>query len=490
MIEAFFLTTLPALWRKLCALSESSRCYALLRRLYRGLCRAARESFLGRLLSIQRSPKPRADGAFTRALHRFGARLHLAEALDGRSLKRLDFSALAGALLLAMFLCPAQLWNNRLALLLALFLAAALLALTAAGRRRLLTVREIGCGFVLFMTASLCGLASAHDLSEAVRVFAFYVTSFLLALTLGAGLSDRTKLRRFLGFLYLAVVCTAVFAVWQRFAGVAVNSSQTDLAANAGMPGRVYSTFENPNNYAEFLVLFLPLSFAFTTTLRNQRARLGATALLLVPLAALAMTYSRSGWVSFALAATVLLFLCQKKSLPLLLFLALLALPLLPRTVLHRILTIGSTSDSSNLYRVYIWQGTLRLLRRFGLTGVGFGPENFHPVYILFCNGHAQEAQHAHMLWLELWSEMGIAGLISYVTFHFGLLLRALLAHKTASGALRMTLAACAAALTGICFSATVEYIWFYPRDMFAFFVLVGVTLAAIRIAGAEQQEI
>lgn len=490
MIEAFFLTTLPALWRRLCALSESSRCYALLQSLYRRLCKAARESFLGALLTRQDTQKSRTDGALTRTLHRLGTRLHLAEALDGRSLKRLDFSVLAGALLLAMFLCPAQQWNNRLALLLALLLAAVLLVLTMARRRRLLSVRELGWGFVLFMAASLCGLASAHDLGEAVRVFAFYVTSFLLALTLAAGLSDRAKLRRFLGFLYLAVVCTAVFALWQRLTGVAVNSSQTDLAANAGMPGRVYSSFENPNNYAEFLVLFLPLSFTFTTTLKNKRARLGATALLLLPLAALAMTYSRSGWVSFVLAAAVLLFFCRKRTLPLLAFLALLALPLLPQTVFRRILTIGSTSDSSNLYRVYIWRGTLGLLRRFGLTGVGFGPENFHPVYVLFCNGHAREAQHAHMLWLELWAEMGIAGLISYVTFHFGLLRRAILAHKTASGSLRMTLAACAAALTGICFSATVEHIWFYPRDMFAFFVLVGVTLAAVRIADTEQQKV
>ena len=486
MIEIFFFSTLPALWHRLCALTEHSRAYALLRRVYQCLCKAARESFLGALFMRQSARKPRTDGAFACALHRLGTRLHLAGALDGRSLKKLDFSVLAGALLLAMFLCPARLWNNRLALLLALFLAGTLLVLTAAGRRKLLSVRELGYGFALFMAASLCGLASAHDLAEAVRVFAFYVTSFLLALTLGAGLSDRARLRRFLGFLYLAVVCTAVFAVYQRLTGVAVNSSQTDLAANAGMPGRVYSTFENPNNYAEFLVLLLPLSFAFTTMLQNRRARLGATALLILPLAALAMTYSRSGWVSFALAAAVLLFFCQKKMLPFLLLLALLALPLLPQTVFRRLLTIGSTSDSSNLYRVYIWRGTAGLLRRFGLTGVGFGPENFHPVYVLFCNGHAREAQHAHMLWLELWAEMGIAGLLSYAAFHFGLLRRAILAHRTATGGLRMTLAACAAALTGICFSATVEHIWFYPRDMFAFFVLVGVTLAAIRLANAE----
>ena len=122
MIEAFFFSTLPALWHRLCALTEHSRAYALLRRVYQCLCKAARESFLGALFMRQSARKPRTDGAFACALHRLGTRLHLAGALDGRSLKKLDFSVLAGTLLLAMFLCPAQLWNNRLALLLALFL--------------------------------------------------------------------------------------------------------------------------------------------------------------------------------------------------------------------------------------------------------------------------------------------------------------------------------------------------------------------------------
>ena len=430
MIEHFLLGTLPAFWRRLCARTEESRAYVLLRRLYVLLRRLVRESLLGRLLGEHPQRPLRADAAVnaaSRRLARFGARLHLHELFAGRSLRAPDFSCLAGALLLAMFVCPARVWNNRFALGIALALALALLLLVMAGRRRLLTCREIGLGFLFFMLTAVLGIVSARNTGEALRVSAFYVTSFLLVLTLAAGLSDREKLKKFLAFLYLAVLWTALSAIWQRLTGVAANSSQTDLAANAGMPGRVYSTFENPNNYAEFLVLLLPLAFAYTTMLQNRRARLGATCLLALPLAALLMTYSRSGWVSFALAVLVLLFFCQRRMLPLLLLAALLALPLLPGSVFRRILTIGSTSDSSNLYRVYIWQGTLRLLRQFGLTGVGFGPENFHPVYVLFCGGHAREAQHAHMLWLEVWAEMGLAGLLGLLAFHFGLIRRALL---------------------------------------------------------------
>ena len=78
MIEAFFFSTLPALWHRLCALTERSRAYALLRRVYQCLCKAARESFLGALFMRQSARKPRTDGAFACALHRLGTRLHLA----------------------------------------------------------------------------------------------------------------------------------------------------------------------------------------------------------------------------------------------------------------------------------------------------------------------------------------------------------------------------------------------------------------------------
>ena len=33
--------------------------------------------------------------------------------------------------------------------------------------------------------------------------------------------------------------------------------------SNKDMPGRVFSTLGNPNNYAEFLVLFMPFAMSF-----------------------------------------------------------------------------------------------------------------------------------------------------------------------------------------------------------------------------------
>ena len=107
-----------------------------------------------------------------------------------------------------------------------------------------------------------------------------------------------------------------VAAVCQRIMGVAADPSLTDLANNAGMPGRVFSTFENPNNYAEAIVLLLPLclSYCFMVEERKPRGRLLAG--LLIPLLALVMTYSRSSWVSFLLVVVLIVFLLDRRFLP------------------------------------------------------------------------------------------------------------------------------------------------------------------------------
>ena len=41
----------------------------------------------------------------------------------------------------------------------------------------------------------------------------------------------------------------------------------------------------------------------------------------------------------------------------------------------------------------------------------------------------------------------------------------------------------CVSSLAGVSFVCAAEYIWFYPRVLFAFFILIGATLAAVKLA-------
>ena len=419
------------------------------------------------------------------ALLTFGTYDSAVLSLGRRVLARLpwlDHEALSGVVILFLLLCPSGLWRNIYALALGMILLAALIVLAAAQNRPALRLRTIGLPLVVFAFFTAVGVGIAADRGEAIRVFCFFLAAFLFCVAIAGSVTDERKLKKLLAFIYIGVVAAAAYAIVQRFLGVAVSASLTDLETNRGMPGRVYSVYENPNNYAEIIVLLFPAAAAWCMMLKEKYQRLYGMAGLILPVVALFMTYSRSGWLSFALAAVVFLFFYNKKVLPVFFLLALLALPLLPQTIWNRILTIGSTADSSNMYRIYIWNAVLDMLRDYGLIGLGLGPGNFRPVYLLYCVQRAQPAPHAHMVYLEVWIEMGLLGILSYLVYYLTTVRNAVVHMAKASKATRMTLIAGVSSLAGIAFVSAAEYIWYYPRVLFCFFILTGIIAAAMEM--------
>ncbi len=400
---------------------------------------------------------------------------------------RYNFGWLYGIVFMVCFLCPDWLWRNQYALLLSFLVFGAMLLDAWNREQPAFRVRDLGLWTLAFAFAIALAVVNAHDRGEALRVFCFYLSAFLFCVSLVGTVTNRGRLMSILGFIYLTLLLTALYAIVQRIRGVEVSASLTDLTMNAGMPGRVYSTLENPNNYAEFIVLTFPVSLIFCTGIVDRRWKTICTASLVLPVIALLMTYSRSGWVSFALAAVVFLALWDKRLLPLVVVAAVLALPLLPQSVFNRILTIGSTADSSNMYRVYIWSSVLQMLGTYGLTGIGLGPVNFTPLYAAYSLPQASVAYHSHMLYLEVWLEMGVLGIVSFLGMYLGILRRAVKAMDGVDPLVRHVLIACVSSLAGISFLGAAEYIWFYPRILFAFFILIGVTLAAVKLAEASK---
>jgi putative inorganic carbon (HCO3(-)) transporter len=467
---------------------------------------AAAQSIIGRALHRESTGAVYEESAFFRALERmitgvvekcsgaFGRFAADAESsgfigLWRRTLGRLGigYGTLLGLFFFCMFCCPGQMWSNIYALAGAFGLLCVLFFVTMAKKRPVLRPASLGLGFVLFVIATLAAVLTASDRGDAMRVFIFFATAFMLMILVAASLTDAAKIRQFMAFVFAAVMLTSVYGIYQRIVGVAINESLTDVYANAGMPGRVFSTFENPNNYAEFLVLTVPLCAAFALSCKTAGGRFLGCCCLVLPVGALLMTYSRSGWISFALAVLVFVFIWDKRFVAPIIVAGILTIPLMGETVINRILTIGSKRDSSTMYRVYIWQGALGMLRRYFATGIGLGPASFKTAYLEYANQMALNAVHSHMLYLELWLETGFIGLASFMTFIVGLVKKSALSVKRASSpAVRLALTAGVASFCGIAFSAAVEYIWYYPRVLFAFFSLAGLCVAAVNIVRAE----
>ncbi|MBO4344000.1 MAG: O-antigen ligase family protein [Clostridia bacterium] len=417
---------------------------------------------------------------------------------DGSLIKKLYFSFFKNglrenAVYMTSFLCmiifavPHQFWANPFGLAFAVLLIL-IYAISASGTKsEILPGKDVKGVWLCMLAFGFCLVAStfiSYDIVDSVRVLTFFITSYTLCFALYAAIRSEKGLDVVTGFMYAVLQFMSAIAVIQRILGIEADASLTDLELNKDMPGRVFSTLGNPNNFAEFLVLFMPFALAFALNRKKGAKRNACLFGMLLPLAAILLTYSRSGWIALAIAAVIFVYLYDKRLVPVFVILALAAIPVMPKHVLARILTIGNMKDSSSSYRLDIWSGCVKMLKDYWYTGVGLGTGGFAEIYPPYAVGTSGVAPHSHMHFMEMLVELGAAGFVSYVAMTFTIIKRSFISSsRRVSEKTRNVAVASASAMTGIVMIGCFEYCWFYPRVMFAFFVCAGIAMAAIRLA-------
>lgn len=401
----------------------------------------------------------------------------------------INFETLLGGFICLMFIIPHDNWSNTYALLAAVGLFALYFIMVGAGKRKMYYLHDMGLPVTLFMIACVASLAFSFDRGDSFRILLFYVTALLLMYIISADITTKERMMKLLGFIYIAVIITALFAFYQRIMGVAVSASLTDLDLNKGVPGRVYGTLGNPNNYAEFLVMMTPLAAVFAANIKRAWIRIPFCAGVLFPILALFMTYSRSCWISMMITCIIFVYYANKKLIPAFFLLCVAMIPLLPNSIIVRLSTLLTMRDSSMVFRLYVWDGAIKMVRDYFVTGIGLGPGSFAVLYPDYANLHALVGvPHSHMVYMELVLELGVLGFVSFMWFMLRLWKDSACALlKTSSKLNKLVLIASISSLVGIAFAFGVEYVWYYPRTFFTYFILAGIALAAIRITKSEK---
>ncbi|MBV8117188.1 MAG: O-antigen ligase family protein, partial [Candidatus Eremiobacteraeota bacterium] len=218
-------------------------------------------------------------------------------------------------------------------------------------------------------------------------------------------------------------------------------AARTPAALYALQHGRATGTFVLPGELAAYLIVLLPIAYALARTARGAALRALAWTSLTVGLVALAMTYSRAGWMGAAAAAAFLVAMQTGRGRRggAMAFVTVLA------GAAVVLLLFNSHHDPSEDYtRLSIWQAALQIVDRFPLTGVG--PFDFPLVYPLV---HVPDADatafHAHNLYLTFLAEGGVLMLAAFLwgAWRFAFELRARIA-SAAPVPMQLSLAATA----------------------------------------------
>jgi len=355
---------------------------------------------------------------------------------------------------------------------------------------RRLDLRNIGFYPLVLFAAMFLGVAFSYAPDQSTRFLLYHISAALGVLVTVSVVCSVEDLKRLVAGGAICVGVSGAYGIFQRIQGVEVNSSHVDLKVNAGMPGRVDSFFDNPNTFAQVLILLLPLVLALFLCSKRLTGKLAAMGIFAIGVAALGMTYSRASWVGIACAMAVFVFLWKPKLIPAFFLLCCLALPLLPTTIWNRILTIFNPADSSTASRVPLYQAAIEVIRTRPIRGAGLGTAAVQ-TYISDWNLYHAEFPyvHSHNFYLELWIQAGILGAVGFVSSMLWNIKRA--AHTVrhcADSAARTITCAAAAAMCGAMVCGLADYLWNYPRVMCIFWFVFAIALAGVKVCRAAEK--
>lgn len=394
-------------------------------------------------------------------------------------------------LIMLLWVIPFSAWNNAYSLMAFVLLLALFYAGGMARSELRLDVAAVGFYPALFFAAVVLGTVTSCVPGESRRFFLYHLAAALCVLITVSAVRSVGDLKRLAAGGAFCVAVSSVVAVVQRIQGVEVNPSYVDLSVNEGILGRVQSFFDNPNTFAEVLILLLPLVLALALGAKRTSLRLLALGIFALGTMALAMTYSRASWIGFAFSMVVLVLLWQPRFFPLFLFGCLAAIPLLPQTVWNRVLTIGNLKDSSTASRAPLYAAALRTLARRPIRGVGLGTapaQAYIDAYGLY-HGTAPYV-HAHNFYLEVWLETGLLGLVSFLaSMLWSIKTAAHAARQHGDRAARLLTCAAASSMAGALVCGMADYLWNYPRVLCIFWFVFAMVLAGAKVCAQSARD-
>ena len=352
---------------------------------------------------------------------------------------------------------------------------ASLLLALVRDRERKLAWAPINRYIMLYAAVYLAGTLFSVNLRGSLQPGLITVGFILFAVVLYNSVANRNQLDALLTLVVAVAAAVSFYGVLQYiFRWGYQSAAWVDSDMFSSISFRVASTLGNPNMLGQYLILAIPVGGAKLLTAKDWPGRafyFGCCALMCL---CMLLTFSRGAWLGLLFAGAVFVVLLNPR-LMLLIPVALAAMWfVLPDTVTARFASIGNMRDASTSYRVYIWLGTLDMLKKYWLCGIGPGEDAFNMVYPAY-SYNAISAPHAHNLFLQIVCDAGIAALAVFVILlfvYFRMMCTALSREQDWSS--RVLQVAFTSGVFGFMVQAMTDYSFYNYRVMFLFWAYLA----------------
>ncbi|MBE6688807.1 MAG: hypothetical protein E7588_05965 [Ruminococcaceae bacterium] len=365
--------------------------------------------------------------------------------------------------------------------------------LKVARGKRTFRFEAIDMAVLVFMVFIFFGGTVSVDFSTSVKSAAVFLALMLNYFLVANLIRNRTLTVRILQSFSLSMLVTALIGLYQKFF-MAANTTWHDTTMFGDIGTRIYSTFQNPNVYGEYLVMAIPLSLALLFTQKTYKERFMTFVITACALMALVYTQSRGAWLAFLISIAIYLLIKTSKMLVVYL-LGIFSIPILPfvlpQSIVSRFMSIGNLGDSSTSYRVSIWRAAVKMIEDFFTGGIGIGTTAFSKVYPSYSLAGIEAAPHSHQLFFQIAIEMGFFALIAFFAVIFILIRKnshTLMEYGKKSGYTLISSAALCG-IIGMMIQGLTDYVWYNYRVFGMFWIVMGLCVSALRCAENEKDK-
>ena len=402
-----------------------------------------------------------------------------------------EWTELMGALLISLLIATAPFFSTSQIGFLLLAIAGYWLLLT------LVDEGKIGVTPIHILVLLYWGIATVSTAFSPVKMAALEglikLTLNLIFFAFTARIMRSPRLTNWiLTTLVLTALVVSVYGIRQQIFGAEQLATWNDPTSELAGDTRVYSYLGNPNLLASYLLPGIAFSSAALFVWQGWLPKILAALLTLANAACLFFTESRGGWIGLMVLGIVfllLLFYWFKNYLPLFwqtwllplvlggLAVVILGAILLVEPLRIRVMSIfAGRGDSSNNFRINVWDAVIRMIQTYPLLGIGPGNDAFKKIYPLFMKPK-YTALSAYSVLLEIMVETGIIGFTCFLwllvtTIGQGIHQIKLLRDKMDSQG--FWLIGAIAAMAGILAHGFFDTVWYRPQVSTLWWLVLG----------------
>jgi len=368
---------------------------------------------------------------------------------------------------------------------------------------------------LLYLLFGSLSLIWSVNIYHSITALPFFLAGPIMCYIITQSIKEQRFIDRLLFIVIIMGTLMGAYGIFQYF-GIDFEF----WTGNVGR-GQVFGLFGNVNYFAEFLILPLSLSIGLLFTYRKAYNRFLLFFAVIIMGAALFLTFTRGSYLAIALTIPVLLFVFLKSTTEkaekkyykklLLYFLLLIIIGLsiiyiphpfnrknTPLGQLRSRVTISSlTSGSSILRRVAIWKFTWMMIEDNLLLGSGLGTYDYLSLKYqaeFFAEDNNRDryphgfAVQTHNEYLQMWSELGIIGLLFFLGILFIYYRNVLYYIHQVNDKQKALIISLAGGVTAILIDAIFGFPLQLAASLSLFWIFIGLTFAQIHILKISQE--